>query len=298
MSPESKPAIECRVSSILGDPIPAGSTVTLRTASNQTLPFEIIHPFIPFTKSQVYLVRPALEADKGRLPPEVILKIYDPRYLDDRLPPTPKSKRPIRYWSLEAETQAAERRKRVESSSAPDDFDEDLLYEDVVEPWLYEEHFYRLLKVCWESEVACLRKLEGFQGTVVPRLFESGSTVILPPATRAIEPFAVVMEYIPGRTLQRLTPAEVNSIPPSVFRPLVDAVSKFVENGAVHNDISANNILLSPVECPTRAVLIDFGCGAVREDYETEEEWEFSSDFASDLEHLKITLRQKGIQVE
>ncbi|KAJ2916258.1 hypothetical protein MD484_g4149, partial [Candolleomyces efflorescens] len=261
------------------------------------LPFEIIRPFIPFTKSQVYLVRPASEVEQRKLAPEVILKIYDPRYLDDRLPPTPKSKRPIRYWSLEAETQAAERRKQVESGSAPDEFDEDLLYEDVVEPWLYEEHFYRLLKECWGSEVACLRKLERFQGTIVPKLFESGS-VVLPPATRAIEPLAVVIEYIPGRTLERLTPAEVNSIPPAVFQTLVEAVSKFVEIGALHNDINANNILLSPVESPTRAVLIDFGCGAVRESFETEEKWEFTSNFASDVEHLKITLQQKGIQVE
>lgn len=297
MSPEPEPAIACRVSSILGEPLPAGSIVTFRTASNQTLPFEIIQPFIPFTKSQVYLVRPASEADRRRLAPEVILKVYDPRYLDDRLPPTPKSKRPIRCWSLEAESQATERRKQVESGSSPDDFDEDMLYEDVVEPWVYEEHFYRLLKTCWESEVACLRKLEHFQGTVVPKLFESGS-IILPPATRAISPLAVVMEYVPGRTLQRLTPAEVNSIPPAVFRPLLDAVPKFVENGATHGDINANNILLSPIGSPTRAVLIDFGCGAVKEDYDTEEKWEFASNFASDAEHLKLTLRQKGVQVE
>ncbi|KAJ2929858.1 hypothetical protein H1R20_g7232, partial [Candolleomyces eurysporus] len=297
MSPEPEPSATCRVSSILGDPLPAGSTVTLRTASNQTPQFEIIQAFTPFTKSQVYLARPASEAEKRRLPPEVILKIYDPRYLDDRLPPTPKSERPIRFWSLDAETQAAERRKQVESGSVPDDFNEDMLYEDVVEPWVYEEHFYRLLKICWESEVACLRKLERFQGTVVPRLFESG-LIVLPPATRAIEPFAVVMEYLPGRTLQRLTPAEVKSIPPAIFRLLMDSISSFVENGAIHNDINGNNILLSPVESPSRAVLIDFGCGAVREDYETEESWESSSKFASDVEHLKITLRQKGIELD
>ncbi|KAJ2929861.1 hypothetical protein H1R20_g7235, partial [Candolleomyces eurysporus] len=274
MPPEqANSATTCRVSSILGDPLPVRSTVTLRTASNQALQFEIIQPFTPFTKSQVYLARPVSETEKQRLPPE----------------------RPIRFWSLDAETQAAERRKQVESGSVPDDFDEDMIYEDVVEPWVYEENFYRLLKTCWESEVACLRKLESFQGTVIPKLFESG-LIVLPPATRAIEPFAVVMEYLPGRTLERLMPAEASAISPAVFQPLVDAVSKFVENGVIHDDMIAKNILLSPVDEPTRAVLIDFGCGAVRENYDTEEKWAFSSSFANDVEHLKITLRQKGIE--
>ncbi|RXW17720.1 hypothetical protein EST38_g8126 [Candolleomyces aberdarensis] len=296
MPPEPDTTTTCPVWSILGDPLPTGSIVTLRTAFDQTLQFEIIQPFTPFTKSQVYLARPASEAEKRRHAPEVILKIYDPRYLDDRLPPTPTSQRPIRFWSLDAETQAAERRKKVQSGSVPDDFEDDMIYEDVVEPWVYEEHFYRLLKTCWESEVACLRKLESFQGTVVPRLFESGS-IVPPPASRAIEPFAVVMEYLPGRTLEQLTPAEASSIPPAVLRPLMDAVSKLAEHGVIHDDMNANNILLSPVDEPTRAVLIDFGCGAVRENYDTEEKWAFASSFANDVEQLKITLRQKGIEL-
>ncbi|KAF9478420.1 hypothetical protein BDN70DRAFT_783175, partial [Pholiota conissans] len=214
-------------SSILGDPLPTGSIVTLRTVSNQTIEFEIIQPFLPFTKSQVYLVRPKAEAESQRLSPDVVLKIYDPRYLDDRLPPTQKSRRPIRYWSLEAETKAAvERRKKVESGDALDEFGAELLYEDSVEPWVYEEYFYRLLQLSWTSEVECLRQLERFQGTVVPKLFDSGS-IVLPLATRAVEPFAVIMEHIPGRTLERLTLAEVNSIPLAVFQPLLDAASKF-----------------------------------------------------------------------
>ena len=79
---------------------PGGSHLVLGLADGTSLSLQIIKPFLPFTKSQFFLVCPG---HGNGLPSELILKVYDPCYLDDRIPP-PKSNLPSRLWTLKAET--------------------------------------------------------------------------------------------------------------------------------------------------------------------------------------------------
>ena len=272
------------------NPFPGGSHLVLRL-SDGLLTLQIIKPFLPFTKSQVFLVRPE-PARKG-LPSELILKVYDPRYLDDRIPP-PKSKLPSRLWTLKAETEAAHYRQEIEEGKRPDDFTVNLLYGDEeAESYLWEEHFYRLLKESWQSEADALNRLLPLQGTVIPKFYGSG--IVIPPAnTRGIQPPAILMEYIQGMQLADIEVGKMNPSP-SIFQPLLDAVKKFRDLGVCHSDINVHNVLVSPLEVPTRAVLIDFGCAGVREDGESEEEWITTVEFFDDERWLKRVLDKKGI---
>jgi len=197
-------------------------------------------------------------------------------------------------WTLKAETEAAHYRQEIAEGKRPDDFTVNLLYGDEeAEPYLWEEHFYRLLKESWESEADALNRLSPLQGTVIPKFYGPG--IVIPQAnTRGIQPLAVLMEYIQGTPLADIEVGKVN-LTPSIFRPLLDAVKRFRDLGVYHSDINAFNVLVSPFEGPTRAVLIDFGCAGVREVGESEEEWITNVEFFDDERSLRRVLDKKGI---
>jgi RIO-like serine/threonine protein kinase len=72
-------------------------------------------------------------------------------------------------------------------------------------------------------------------------------------------------------------------------------VKRFRDLGIFHSDISDHNVLSSPSEAPTRAVLIDFGCAGVRQDGESEEEWIRNVEFFDDERSLRRVLRKIGV---
>ncbi|KAI6115720.1 hypothetical protein EDD17DRAFT_1430528, partial [Pisolithus thermaeus] len=229
--------------------------------------FYVIRSFVPFTKAQVYLVRPEPNAE---LPSQVVLKVYDPRFLDDRYPGVDSI--PNRPWTLHAESVAAQKRAQVASGEVDDDFHIDLLYdEEEADPSLWEEHFFRLMMECFESELGAYRRLEDMQGCSIPKLFGAGRLIPNPPDSRTIEPPAVLIEYIPGVSLRDIDPTLVR---PDLYEPLIAAVATFPKHGVFHNDVNQNNILFTPAQAPNRAVLIDFGCAALRNAEEPDEEWD------------------------
>ena len=69
------------------NPFPVGSHVELQLTDGTSLSLQIIKPFLPFTKSLVYIARPETSSSNG-FPPEIILKIFDPRYDIRRSHPT------------------------------------------------------------------------------------------------------------------------------------------------------------------------------------------------------------------
>lgn len=265
--------------------------VSLNGATNPET-FHVIRSFTPFTKAQVYLVRPEPNTD---LPPQVILKVYDPRFLDDRYPKS--SRLPSRPWTLQAESVAAMKRKRIESGEIDDDFHVDLLYGDEeADPSLWEEHFFRLMKECFESELEAYKRLDDIQGRSIPKFFGAGRLIPNPLDSRAIEPSAVLTEYIPGVSLCDIDPVLVC---PDLYEPLIAAVATFSKHGVFHDDINQNNILFSPAEAPNRAVLIDFGCAALRDAEQPDEEWDEAVRFANDVGMLRLLLEKKlGIKLD
>ncbi|KAI0719994.1 hypothetical protein C8T65DRAFT_634530 [Cerioporus squamosus] len=243
----------------------AGQNISLST-SGRTLTFSIDRPFTPFTKSVVLLAK---STDLG--PKPVVIKIYDPRFLDER----------------------------AAATLPPGAFDEDKLWED--EPdgpdgqaeraALWEERFRRLSAECYASERSAYEHLRVHQGSAIPRLLLTG--VLLPPDERAIQPSAIVLEYIPDAISLRDVPGDVLDVKMCVA--LLRAVDSFSAHGVFHGDINQNNILFTPKTRPVRAVVIDFGCAGIRADDEDEDTWRFNVQFAADSQRLRRLLKEKGV---
>ncbi|RDX54306.1 hypothetical protein OH76DRAFT_1082478 [Lentinus brumalis] len=264
----------------------AGQNISL-TTNGRTLTFSIERPFTPFTKSVVLL---ASSTELG--PDPVVIKIYDPRFLDERV--SVVESQPSRPWSLAAEQAAA-----ALPSGA---FDEDKLWEDEPDEAegraeraaLWEEHFRRLSAECYASERSAYEHLRVYQGSTIPRLLLAG--VLLPPDKRAIQPSAVVLEYIPDAVSLRDVPGDALDV--NMCLALIRAVDGFSAHGVFHGDINHNNILFTPQERPFRAVVIDFGCAGIKADDEDEETWQFNVQFAADSKRIRRLLEDKGVRVQ
>ena len=150
-----------------------------------------------------------------------------------------------------------------------------------------------------KNEVDVYTQLLSFQGTVIPKFYGSGK-LLFPPNTRSIEPPAVLIEYIHGTTLSAYLAAKrsLANIPPAIFHSLFDSMSKFKALGVYHGDPQTTNILLSPPETPTRAILIDFGEAGVREYDESEEEWTACYQFYNGVNTLKAVLNANGLNIK
>ncbi|KAI0748858.1 hypothetical protein C8Q74DRAFT_1361862 [Fomes fomentarius] len=268
----------------------AGEQITIATPDS-TFTFIIDKPFAPFTKAVVLLARcPELGPDPA------IVKIFDPRFLNDRLTTTRRT--PPRPWSLDLERAAA--------ALPPDAFDERKLWGPLPdEPEssdaqalerfvMWEEHFRRLSAMCFESERNAYAHLRELQGTAIPQLYLVGTW--LPPDERAIQLPALVMEYIPDAVTLGDVPGDV--LDPEMCATLIRTIETFPSYGVYHGDLHDNNILFTPKERPRRAVVIDFGCSATREEFATEESWNFNLSFYDDGLRIRVALgRRKGVDL-
>jgi hypothetical protein len=266
--------------------------ITLRTSS-RLLHYRVLKSFEPFTKAVVLLVQ---SREPDSLP--LVLKIFDPRCLDERISPCPELI-PSRPWTLTAERAAAETRAAVRRGDLEDTFDENLPFHDEPEDAdpaliaaLWEEYYFRLLQNNWKVEVAAYNRLKDVQGQSIPRLYHWGTYV--PREPRAVEPYAIAIEYIPGPTLKHI---QSNLLVPSLYEPILQLIDSLSDYGVLHSDLNWNNILFTPPRKPSRGVVIDFANGRVRHEQQSEEEWRKDVQFSSDSEHIRSVLKKRLIDV-
>ncbi|OSC98359.1 hypothetical protein PYCCODRAFT_1397266 [Trametes coccinea BRFM310] len=268
------------------DFLSAGHTILFTSAADQRpITFNIIKPFEPWTKSAVFLVH----ADQ--LGPEpVVLKVYDPRFLDDRI--FQSSVQRPRPWSLQAE-QAA--------NTLPDDVDQGEIWdpdpdESDIEGTRYRaaiwEKYYRgLLYECYDSESRAYEVLKQYQGSAIPRMLLTGTVTFSD--ERAIHPPAVVIEYIPDAVCIGDIAPDALSV--ELCSPLVHAIDDFKSHGVTHGDVGYTNVLFTPKDRPTRAVLIDFGLAGFRQGNEDDDEWQYVVEWRGDSHRIRHLLKEKGI---
>jgi len=97
-----------------------------------------------------------------------------------------------------------------------------------------------LAPVLVRREFAILRRLEGIPG--IPKAYE------------IVEGRALLLEYVPGRTLGKFRPGE---LPDSVYRALVETLDAVHARGVVHLDLrQKKNVLIADLD--RRPHLIDF----------------------------------------
>ncbi|KAI9063818.1 hypothetical protein FKP32DRAFT_1676097 [Trametes sanguinea] len=266
----------------------AGKTVSFASAAADCRPLTltIVKSFEPFTKSVVLLVQ------ANELGPQpVIMKIYDPRFLDERLIENPYQR--ARPWSLAAETAAnaidtQTFDERMLDEPEPDDAD---VEGNLARNALWEKYFRILSERCFEHECKAYHLLQQFQGSVMPHLLFVGS--LIPSDERAINPPAIIIEYIPDAApLRDIAPSHLDM---ELCTPLVQAIDTFFRHGVLHTDINPNNVLFAPKDRPTRAVIIDFGCAHFKVHCDTEDLWWFQVTFFNDSLQIRKLLKQKGI---
>ncbi|KAL1703374.1 hypothetical protein EV121DRAFT_281179 [Schizophyllum commune] len=256
----------------------AGEQLILATENGQRLVFTIERPFTPFTKGVAVLARCA---ELSSTP--VVVKIFDPRFLDERLPMKYRRARP---WSLEAERAALDIHAYDENEVWEDEPAEDDVEGQVARAALFEAHFRRLSTECFASERDAYARLQGLQGDTLPRLLVIGQVV--PPDERAFHPPALVLEYVEGAIFED-TPLE--AFTRDVCTKLVHTADSFATLGVSHNDVNVNNVLIAP----GRVVFIDFGCAALRRPEQDDESWSHNVRYGSDGRRMRIYLREKGV---
>lgn len=271
--------------------------------------FTVIRAYEPFSKAVVLLARcDALSSSP------VIVKIHDPRFLDDRFKRLGNGGYD-RPWTLKAEAVAVACPEplhwdEVMYSAIPSELKEDeptssadVEYRAV--RWeLYYQHTSR---ESFESELGSYQCLHELQGTVVPRLLGVGYHV--PSDQRCVSPSALVMEYIDGVTVND---APAAALTPSIVARLYQDIQLLGPRGVMHNDLNryvhptidvlasirahsySDNILLTPANAPERAVIIDFGEAAVRKN-ESQEEWENDLLWSDERTVVPVLLMQKRI---
>lgn len=272
-----------------------GAHLSLVIDGRPTL-YHIKRPFIPFTKSVVLLAQPTTTPKDSASRTEdaaslVVVKIFDPRVLDDRSTATKEK----HHWTLGAEQRAAQDRAREDFQ-----WDDSVLYEDEPESSdteglalraaQWEQNFYALAMQCFNIEREAYERLQGLQGGAIPRLLGVGLWDVAP-TTRAIQPPALIFEYIDGISLRD---ADSGLLDPTLCASLFVAVDSFATLGVCHGDLNEGNILFAPPESPKRAVVIDFGCAVVKPDEDiSEEEWEDTVQFNADSTWIRETLKRK-----
>ena len=267
------------------------ATLTLKLAPDDTpCLVEVIKPFTPFTISQVLLCQPAKFIDESsyptpiQLPDTFIVKVYDPKYMDNRLP---FKSRPARPWSLEAEQAAATRREGKGCSGRDASYNLADWPEEEEDKTGWEEWYFQSAEDQYYHESGAYKHLESIQGTTVPRCYGYG-TLDLP--ERAIFPHVLVIEYISdAETLEKVDPACVSL---ELAQSLVNGIKEVNRLGVVHTDLNPGNILFSPRDQPTRAVVVDFGHAGLREEEEDDESWREVLEENDDPHWMRVHLKR------
>jgi serine/threonine protein kinase len=281
------------------------------------LKVQVIKAFAPFTMAQVILVK---RVGKGRvsktlqLPRTFILKIYDPRFYSHRLP---EGSRPARPWNFDAEKLAADIRAEQSRTRDPD-FEPGIMPEGEDDKAAWEEWYYQNAEMQHFSEQSAYDRLKDLQGSSIPLCYGSASLrltergrkgarrkkkafakllalfrlrrkKLFQVCDRAISPHVLILEHIPNSVpLDKVDPGVVST---QLTQSLLDTAAAFSRLGVVHTDLNTGNILFSPGDRPTRAVVIDFGESIVREE-EDDQTWAEIVDENADVAYMRKRLKR------
>ncbi|KAF8312111.1 hypothetical protein DL93DRAFT_2156867 [Clavulina sp. PMI_390] len=275
-----------------------GTTISLGILSpsrnvSHHLSATVTESFYPFTNGQVMRVKldetRSDEYDGPELPRNAVLKLYDRRFMDGR---------PSRHqWSEPGETdvQWAWSQETWCNDEETDEDDNNSDDEDIDEMW-WENHYAEICLDKFKAEHSAYRLLEHLQGSILPRLYTAICVqqpgYLRGPRAPKCEIFGLLMEDVSGFNFQTYDASEVDggtrSSVTALTHILMAAVSTFTTYGVVHRDIRRANIIVNL--SGFRIILFDFGNALVREQGETDEEWEEAIEWTDDMGRLRHVL--------
>ncbi|KAJ6472769.1 hypothetical protein C8R47DRAFT_1295639, partial [Mycena vitilis] len=147
----------------------------------------------------------------------------------------------------------------------------------------WEEYYYQICEYTFRDESSAYDRIAPLQGTAIPRCFASGTRSLVA-EQRIISPRVLLLEYIPDViSLRDIDPSAIPAASKlELGNSLIKTAHQFAEFGVVHTDVNVGNILFTPVACPTRAAIIDFGEAFVRRDEDNGDDWEETVYFNDD----------------
>ncbi|KAI4525885.1 hypothetical protein K525DRAFT_289392 [Schizophyllum commune Loenen D] len=254
-----------------------GRVLTLDINDGRRLDFTVDRLFTPVTKS----------------PSPVVLKIYDPRFINDRNGRENK-------FGWRKPSHPAPRQPHSTHRPEPSADDPAGQFERAA---IWEAHLRHLMEESSWYERAAYDNLRDLQGGAIPRLLAEGR--FIPPDERAYAPRALVLEYIDGVTVRQ---APLELLTPAVGVALVRAVESFAAHGVFHHDLNPGNVL---VTADGRGVIVDFGCAGVRnvknvwtdeenartdtENAWTDEDWAQHMDAVDEGNAIRFMFQRKGV---
>lgn len=236
-------------------PIPShylpGAILPIHIEGSGYVNFTIAHAFPP-TNSQVVVARQAPHT------PKVILKIYDHAALQHRH----TFRRPL---DLAAEVASSKNRKDphiIRRDRTEPDYDADAI--------VWEEFYFRTMQNMAWSETEAYKCLVPLQGKTIPAYYGSAMLQLNSISSRSAVVQVAIMEYV--HDLSDLVETPKAKITDAFQQSLKETVVIFGKLGVIHGDLVSNNILFTPKDKPTRALIIDFGECYFKEQ-ESEAEW-------------------------
>ena|SRR5277367_6237944 len=271
----------------------------------------VIHLFA-LTNGQTMKVAIIAQPDGCSLPSTAFLKLYDRRFLRDRMEDQPWT----HTGEVEAEKVWGRLREHVElastdggvlsdefadNSSDEDDYEEELKIleqwdKGAVNNWEIEKRHSRDTKLWFRNECRAYQKLRPLQGLCIPRFY--GTTEMdktwKNPLYIHLDVYGILLEYIEGSTLEELNSESllVNKHP-HIGQATVDCFERITRFGVLHGDVNYGNVM---VRHDGRVFLVDFAWALFRSDGESDEEWKEYVACECETSYIKILLDIKSLR--
>lgn len=256
-----------------------------------------------FTRSQGMKVALNWEQQDESLPSVAFLKLYDRRYLDERMEADAEEP-----WNPEREAEAEKFAKILsngttmsgdsDDGSSDDDHSSDRSEDGVENQWHIEQKFRRWTKNWFNTEVRAYHQLHALQDICIPRFFgitafDQNSPRI--PSGIHFDVHGILLDFIDGMGFDVVHSDSSLALKyPHIGEHAVCCMEKINELGVLHGDIRMANIMVRNED--GRVVVIDFGLATFRKKNESECEWSERVDSEREVGYIKDCLDEKGLR--
>jgi serine/threonine protein kinase len=281
---------------------PPGYSRPTGTPGEYTIRAKVLQTFT-FTRSQTMQVEIMTKPNCSNLPSVAFLKLYDRRYLADRLLPDAKDP-----WNpqLEAEAEKTAQKiqmrlnARLDSGTVPlsrislddgnlweeiedcgsdDDYEDELDQMDecdvnAAQQWIKEKDHVYYTNRWFKTECKAYRRLESLQGHCIPKFYGAitfDKSWLGTPQGIDTEVRGILLEFIHGVSLEEVdSESPITFTHPHLGQAAVHLFEKIVPLGVLHGDVRLANIM---VQDDGRVFLLDFALATLRERASSEEIW-------------------------
>jgi hypothetical protein len=246
----------------------------------QILTVNIENDFLPFTHSQVLKVK--LNNSTPDDPEHAVLKLFDRRFFERSVHPWHESKEEVLLQFM-ADVGSGARKDDYEGKDSDD-------YKD----WDWERKYRVVSQELFQNEAAVYEHLHTLQGSAIPRCYALVHVlnVTCVPGFLGEVP-GLLLEYIDGHTMDKLevginiSQGDAQQAGSQAF----DIVHHLRDFNVIHFDVRLADFIVS-IARPLRVVIIDFAMSRIRDQDETDEEWEEEVRMEDEIDGMRLIMHR------